>query len=603
MERDRVADTLRLAERLGAETVTIPSQGRIAEDIVGFAQERNVTHVVIGKSARSRWFEVLHGSVVHDLVRRSGPISVHVVAGEGVEGEPVPRKTVRTAPPSRPESLGYFVSLVAVACALGLGLLVQPWLGHESADLIFLTAVVAVAVRFGLYPSLLAVVASSLSYNFFFLPPLYTFTIADPTNVVALFFFTLVAVLVSNLGARVRVDAVISRAQARATEALYGFSRKLAGCGTLDDVLWATAYQIALMLKLRVVVLLPEAQQLTVMVGYPPEDMLDEADLAAAKWTFDHGQAAGRGADTLPGAKRLFLPLRTGRGVIGVVGLDADKPGPLLTPDQRRLLDALMDQGALAIERVHLVADLDRARLAAATDRLRQALLTSISHDLKTPLASVLGAATTLRDLRADLGEDAKGELVSTIIDESERLNRFIANLLDMTRLESGAVAPNLALNDLSEVVGTALERAGKILVGHRVEVALAPDLPPLALDAVLMEQALFNLLDNAAKYAPVGTTVRVEGWQANARVCLQVLDEGEGIPPSDQEAIFDKFYRARKSDHVQAGTGLGLAISRGFVEAMGGRLDAGNRTDRSGAVFTLSFPTPADRRVLDTAA
>ena len=231
LERDRVADTLRLAERLGAETVTIPSQGRIAEDVVGFAQERNVTHVVLGKSARSRWFEVLHGSVVHDLVRRSGPISVHVVAGEVVEGEPVPRKTVRTAAPPRLERLGYLASLGAVSCALGLGLLVQPWLGHENADLIFLTAVVAVAVRFGLYPSLLAVVASSLSYNFFFLPPLYTFTIADPTNVVALFFFTLVAVLVSNLAARTRIEALISRSRARATEALYGFSRSTTSSG------------------------------------------------------------------------------------------------------------------------------------------------------------------------------------------------------------------------------------------------------------------------------------------------------------------------------------------------------------------------------------
>ena len=603
-QRDRIADTLRLAERLGGDPVTIPGEARrIADDIIGFAQERNVTHVVIGKSDRSRWFELLHGSVVHDLVRRAGSISVHVIAGEQVDGESVPRKTVRTAAPHRPEGLAYVVSLAAVLCALGVGLLVQPVLGHENTDLTFLTAVVAVAVRFGLYPSLLAVVASSLAYNFFFLPPIYTFTITDPTNVVALFFFTLVAVLVSNLGARVRVDAVISRAQARATEALYGFSRKLAGCGTLDDVLWATAYQVALMLKLRVVVLLPEAERLTVMVGYPPEDRLDEADLAAAKWTFDNGRSAGRGADTLPGAKRLFLPLRTGRGVIGVVGLDTDKSGPLLTPDQRRLLDALMDQGALAIERVHLVADLDRARLSAETDRLRQALLTSISHDLKTPLASVLGAATTLRDLRPDLDEEAKAELVSTIIDESERLNRFIANLLDMTKLESGAVAPNLALNDLGEIVGSALQRASKILAAHKVEMALAPDLPALALDTVLFEQVLFNLLDNAAKYAPQGTTVRIEGWQAGGQVCLRVLDEGEGIPQSDQEAIFDKFYRARKGDHVQAGTGLGLAISRGFVEAMGGRLTAGNRTDRSGAVFTLSIPIPAKQPILDTAA
>jgi two-component system sensor histidine kinase KdpD len=419
-----------------------------------------------------------------------------------------------------------------------------------------------------------------------------------------------VAVVVSNLAARARADATISRARTRATEALYGFSRKLASCGTLDDVLWATAYQIALMLRLRVVLLLPDGGSVAVMAGYPPEDALDEADLAAAKWTFDHGRPAGRGADTLPGAKRLFLPLRTGRGMVGVVGLDGDKPGPLLTPDQRRLLDALADQGALAIERVHLVEDLDRARRSAEADRLRQALLSSLSHDLKTPLAAVLGSATTLRDLGPALTPGAQGELLATIVDEAERLNRFIANLLDMTRLESGALSPNLAPHDLAEIVATALERAGKILSRHRVELALGPGLPPLRLDAVLMEQVLFNLLDNAAKYAPEGSLVRIEAWREESRrearreggaVRLRVLDEGEGIPAGDEERIFDTFYRVRKSDRVRAGTGLGLAISRGFVEAMGGRITARNRGDRSGAAFTLTLPVP--RAALEDAA
>ncbi len=606
-ERDRIADTLRLAERLGGETATLPSQGRIADDVAGFAREHNVTHVVIGKSTRSRWFELLHGSVVHDLLRRSGPISVHVVAGEEVAGDPAPHKGVRTASPPRPTLLPYGAALAAVAVALGVGLALQPSLGHESTDLVFLTAVVAVAVRFGLYPSLAAVLGSSLAYNFFFLPPLYTFTIADPTNVVALFFFTLVAVVVSNLAARVRAEATISRTRSKATEALYGFSRKLAGCGTLDDVLWATAYQIALMLRLRVVLLLPQegaaarSGAIAVMAGYPPEDFLDEADLAAATWTFDHGRPAGRGADTLPGARRLFLPLRTGRGMVGVVGLDGDKPGPLLTPDQRRLLDALADQAALAIERVHLVEDLDRARRSAETDRLRQALLSSLSHDLKTPLAAVLGSATTLRDLGPALDREAQGELLATMIDEAERLNRFIANLLDMTKLESGALAPNLAPHDLAEIVATALERAGKILAHHRIALALRPGLPSLRLDAVLMEQVLFNLLDNAAKYAPEGSRVRIEGWREGDAVALRILDEGEGLPAGDEERIFDTFYRVRKSDRVRAGTGLGLAISRGFVEAMGGRITARNRSDGPGAAFTLTFPVP--RAALEDAA
>src|SRR5690349_866054 len=225
-------------------------------------------------------------------------------------------------------------------------------------------------------------------------------------------------------------------------------SRKLAGVGTLDDVLWASAYQMALMLKVRVVVLLPEDGSIAVKAGYPPEDVLQEADLAAAKWAWQNDRSAGRGSDTLPGAKRLFLPMRTGRGAIGVIGIDSDKPGPLLTPDQRRLLDALIDQSALAIERVRLVEDLEQAKRAAEADRLRSALLTSISHDLKTPLAAVLGAAGTLRDLSGPLSDDEKADLLAAIVDEAERLNRFIANLLDMTKLEAGAVVPNAAPHD-----------------------------------------------------------------------------------------------------------------------------------------------------------
>jgi two-component system, OmpR family, sensor histidine kinase KdpD len=604
-QRDRIADTLRLAQALGGEPVTIPGgTRRIADDVIAYAQENNVTQIIIGKSQRSRWFEILHGSVVHDLVRRSGNISVHVISGEDVSGEPVPKKTVRPAEDSQPfDARSYGVALLAVGLALAVGQVIHPWLGIESVDLVFLTAIVSVAVRFGLWPSLFASVVASLGYNFFFMEPVYTFTIADPNNVAAFVFFILMAVLVSNVAARVRVQANSAMARARATESLYSFSRKLAGVGTLDDVLWATAYQAALMLKVRVVLLLPEYGTLAVKTGYPPEDMLDEADLAAAKWAWQNDRAAGRGSDTLPGAKRLFLPMRTGRGAIGVVGIDNDKPGPLLTPDQRRLLDALMDQSALAIERVRLVEDMDKVKRTVETDRLRAALLTSISHDLKTPLAAVIGAAGALRELAAKLTDAEKADLLATIVDESERLNRFIANLLDMTRLESGAVVPNASAQDVREIVGSALRRAKKILGGHRIDLDLAGDLPMVELDAVLFEQVLFNLLDNAAKYSLSGTTIRIRSWRDEGSVYLQVIDEGSGIPATDLERIFDKFYRAQKGDHVRAGTGLGLAISRGFVEAMQGTIVAENRPDRPGAMFTIRLPVAVQSRQLDTAA
>jgi two-component system sensor histidine kinase KdpD len=601
-QRDRVAETMRLAERLGAEPVTIPGGGRrTSDDIIAYARANNVTQIIVGKTKRSRWFEIINGSVVHDLVGRAGNISVHVIAGDQVEdGSAIAKAPVERDPIQLPP---YGLALAAIAAALGLAGVLRPLLGVQNIDLVFLTAIVCVAVTLGLYPSLFAVILATLAYNFFFLPPLYTFTIADPANVAALFFFTLVAVLVSNLAARTRSQAKVAQARARVTDALYSFSRKLAACVSIDDVLWATAYQMASMLKVRVVLLLPEDGSLVLKAGYPPEDEMDAADLAAAQWAWASDREAGRGSDTLPGGNRLFLPMRTGRGAVGVVGLDADKPGALLTPDQRRLLDALLDQGALAIERVGLAEDLDDAKRIAETDRLRSSLLTSISHDLRTPLSSILGAATTLRDLAPALEEQDKAGLIGTIIEEAERLNRFIANLLDMTRLESGAVSPNFALVDLGELVGAALKRATTILAEHAIALRLADTLPLLKLDAVLFEQVLFNVLDNAAKYAAEHTTITIQTWRDDQVVCLQILDEGNGIPPDDSERIFEKFYRASKGDRVRAGTGLGLAISRGFVEAMGGTITAGNRSDRRGAVFTIRLPVPAAGEALDTAA
>src|SRR5882757_4442997 len=370
-QRDRLADTLRLAESLGGEAITIPAVGRrIADDVVQFAQANNVTQIIIGKSTRSLWFELMRGSVVHDLVRRAGNISVNVIAGDELPSRPVAKTAVQTS--ARPEPFDpkpYLMALAIVAVGLGAAGLIQPIFGIENVDLVFLTAVVSVATRFGLWPSLLASVAASLCYNFFFLPPVYTFTITDPTNVAAFFFFMLIALLVSNVAARVRIQADTAIGRVRTTESLYAFSRKLAGTATLDDVLWATAYQTALMLKVRVVLLLPEDGVLTVKSGYPPEDELDQADLAAANWAWSNDRPAGRGSDTLPGAKRLFLPIRTGRGPVGVVGLGSEREGSLLSPDQRRLLDALCDQAALAIERTTLAHDLDSARLLAETDR------------------------------------------------------------------------------------------------------------------------------------------------------------------------------------------------------------------------------------------
>ena len=529
-ERDRVAEALRVAVRLGGQAVTIPASN-VADGIVDYAHANNFTHIVTSTTRRTWWETLLRRSTTFEIIRQAGGVSVHVVPEQlttALRGKPTaPRHLL---PPF--ETKGYLASVLYSAAALGAGYILNRFLGITNVGLVFLFAILASAMRYGLWPALLASIVIVAAFNFLFLPPLYTFTIADSENVVVLVIFAIVALITSNLTARMRAQAMVARDRATVTESLYQFSAKLAAVYALDDLLWATSFQIAQMLKVRVVILLPENGRLEVRAGYPPDDVLGDSEVAAANWVWEHATPAGRVADSLPGAKRLYLPMRTGRGAVGVIGLDSDKPGPLLTPDQRRLFDALADQAALAIERVRLADDIEKSRLAAETEKLRAALLTSISHDLRTPLSVILGAASSLKDLEAALAPAAHRELVATIEDEGQRLNRFIANLLDMTRLESGALALHLDATDIGDVAGSAAARAARVLDGHKLAVAIEPDLPLVKLDPVLLEQVLLNLLDNPGKYAPAGTTVTLRARRDGGTIRIEVADEGPAFPP-----------------------------------------------------------------------
>ncbi len=609
-ERAAVADQMRLAQSLGATAVTIPG-GSVTHEVLSYARSHNVTQIVVGAKPLRSWWQRLRGSVARDLIATAQDIPVHVVghppstttSGTAASSAAASRNTLPIARPPfqfRP----YLGSFCLVLTALGIGLLLQQYLTPNSVSLAFLTSVLAAGAWFGLGPALAACLAAVLAYNFFFLPPLYTFVIADPENVVALFFFLVAALIASNLAARMRAQTLSARARTKVTEQLYQFTRKLAEAPLLDDLLWATAYQVAVMLDVRVVLLLPQDDRLEVRAGYPPEDSIDESNRAAASWAWQSDRPAGRGSESLPGASWLFLPLRTGRGKVAVIGLDADRQGALLSPDQRRLLDALTDQAALAIERVQLSRDLDSTRVQAESERLRAALLTSISHDLRTPLASILGAATSLETYGTLLDDEARGDLLGTIHSEAERLNRFVANLLDMTKLEAGALRPHMQPADLGEITASALSRATQILSTHTVVLDLQADMPQARLDAILFEQVLFNLLDNAAKYAPAGTRIILRASHTPHDLAVQVLDEGPGLPEGGAEMVFEKFTRLVGSDRQRPGTGLGLAICRGFVEAMGGTITAANRDDRpqaaphavpQGAVFTIHLPVPKE--------
>jgi two-component system, OmpR family, sensor histidine kinase KdpD len=314
-------------------------------------------------------------------------------------------------------------------------------------------------------------------------------------------------------------------------------------------------------------------------------------DVAAATWCWERNQAAGRHAETLPGAKRLFLPIRTGSGTVGVIGLQRENEKDLFTSDERRLLDSLNDQTALAIERAELVEKVDEAQVLAEADKLRVAMLTSLSHDLRTPLASILGAATTLLANLGLYNVERTREMLLVVREEAERLDRFVGNLLDMSRLEAGALGSKPQMVDISDAVSAAMTRLGRRASSHKLREEIPEDLPFASADPLLLEQALVNLLDNAIKYSPVGSEILMTAHTRDDRIVLTVEDEGPGIPLSELPQIFDKFYRVRKADHGVAGTGLGLSVARGFIEAFGGTLAATNRSDRSGAIFTMTIP------------
>jgi two-component system sensor histidine kinase KdpD len=437
--------------------------------------------------------------------------------------------------------------------------------------MIFLLAVLLCAVNFGLRSAVLAGFLSFLAYNFFFIEPLHTFTVASPHELLALIIFLVVAIVTGGLAGRIRERSDAAQRRIRQTQTLFDFSRKLSGTAGLDDILWAVASQTAGAVKGQSIVLLANGDDLAIRAAFPPEDAMGPSEWAAARWAMSHGEVAGLNSTTLPNAQYRFSPLRTSRGTVGVIGV---KPGEeTLTDDDHRMLDSLFDQTAIAIERILLVQDANEAQAAAESERLRSALLSSLSHDLRTPLASILGAVTSLRSLGERMPPDARDDLLAAIEEEAVRLSNFVANLLDMTRLESGMLDLKRDWVDLGDVMRAAAARARKFWPDRPIALAIAPGIPLVRGDSSLLEQVIFNLLDNANKYAPPGTPVTIEAFSESGAAVLTVTDTGPGIPEQDLERVFAKFYRGVEGDGRRAGTGLGLAIARGVVDAMDGKI------------------------------
>jgi two-component system sensor histidine kinase KdpD len=585
-EQDRIAAALRLANQLGGETVTLQGE-EVVESLLTYAKERNVTQLVVGRARRrSGW----RGTTVSDrLIHEAGEITVLVVGGDA-PARPILARVKKAVPT---DWLGNAFGLIIAAIATGMGFIIDMWLPVASISVAYLLGVMVVAMRVGLQPAILASVASFFAFNFFFTEPRWSFAVSDTQNILTLIFFLIAAVIVSNMASRLRSQVQATRESARRTTNLYDFGRKVTAAATQDDVLWAVVHHVATTIQGKSLVMLPSDQGLVIAAGYPPEDQLDDKSSAAAEWAWSHGKVAGRGSSTLPASLWLFLPLKTARSSVGVVGVQMSEDADLPSPEQMRLLETLADQAAVAIERTTLVADIETARVATERERLRSALLSSLSHDLRTPLVSIMGAASSLISYDDALDTSARHELAQTIQDEAERLNRFVQNLLDMTRLGSGALKPRSDWADLHDIVGGAVHRAKGLARKHEIKVEIDPKMPLLSVDAVLIEQMFFNLLDNACKYAPANTAVKVWARKRSDHIAIEITDQGPGIPPEDREKVFDMFYRVNLADSQPAGTGLGLAICRGIVEAHGGSISAEAGLNGNGTAIVIRLPLP----------
>jgi two-component system sensor histidine kinase KdpD len=588
-ERDQAVNTLRFAEDLGAETATL-SGANVSQELLSYARMRNVTKIIVGKPVRARWREWVFGSVVADLVRNSGDIDIYIITGEAGEARPLAKAAFQ--PTSRWPAYGKGIAVVA-ACSV-VAWLMFPFFGVANLIMVYLMGVVVVATRCGRGPSILASVLSVAAFDVLFVPPYLSLAVSDTQYLLTFAVMLIVALVISGLTARTRVQAEVARQRERRTAVLYAMSRDLATNRGVDTLANLAARHLRDVFDSQVAVFLADqAGRLRLHMSEQFFFEFDPKETGVAEWVFEHSQRAGLGTDTLPGAGALYLPMIGTRGAIGVVALRPSTPGRVFDLDQLHLMETLASQMALALERARLAEDTQRARVEAETERMRNAILSSISHDLRTPLATITGAASSLLDARNSLGSPARDELARSIYDEANRLERLVKNLLDMTKLEAGAVQLHKQWHPLDEVVGSALSRLERRLADYEVNTLLPSDLPLVHLDGVLIEQVLINLLENAVKFSPAKSAIDLTASASGTEVLVEIADRGPGLPPGEEKRIFDKFYRA--GPPREGGVGLGLAICRGIIEAHGGRIWAENRPG-GGARLLFTLPVEASQ-------
>lgn len=579
----RLSQNLRLAEQLGAEVVTLTGESA-ADEILRFARERGITKIIVGKPRAHRFRDRFRSSLVDEIVRRGGEIDVVVTAGDRGPEESVPEGP--TGEPVAVSGLLAAAFVSVISSALGFVLFGREQL--HNVVMLYLLGILLISSRYGLVPSIFAAFLSVAGFDFFFIPPFFTFAVADLRHTVSFGVMFLVAVLTSGLTARVKSQAQAARDREARTQALYELTRELASTQETERVIEVSVRHLERVFQSRVSAFFPDRDGSLVRV--PASSSLgapSDHDTGVAQWVWSNRREAGLGTSTLPSNPARFVPLVASGGIVGVLALRPQQPNRFESIDQQRQVDAFAVQIALAMERVELAEETHKARREMEKEQLRSSLLSSVSHDLRTPLAVITGSASTLVEGGESIDGATRLELVKTVLEEAERLNRLIRNLLDMTRLESGAVNLKKEWVPLEEVIGAALNRQRERLAGRPVQVDLPPEMPLVSFDPVLIEQVLINLLENAAKYSE--GSIEIRGTLLAAEVVVEVADRGPGIPHGEEIRIFDKFHRAVR-EGSPGGVGLGLAICRAIVVAHSGKIWAQNR-EGGGASFRFSLP------------
>jgi two-component system sensor histidine kinase KdpD len=593
-EQARLAKHLALARELGAQVINT-TDADLVRGLLRVAREQNATQLVVGKpigGAAVGWLR--GGSVLDRLIRESGNIDIHAVRAEAET--PGFRKPTALRFAGR-DPRAYGLALAVVAGVTGLNAILQRWLGYQSLALIYLLSVVGLAMFVGRGPTLLAATVTALLWNFLFVPPVFEFRITETADVMMFCTYFVVALAMGNLAARLRAQQAAERRREQRATALYLLTRELAQASDVADLLAIIIREVGKAAQAEVALSLPEGAQGSALTAYFASTWaIPEKEQSVAAWSLGHRQPAGRGTDTLPSAEGLHLPLVAGERAVGVLSLRFRDLAPLAA-DQRDLLDAFVRQVALVLDRQRLRDAEQDAKLLAESERLSKTLLDSISHEIRTPIAAITSAVSSLADARAADQNQIQRAMITEIQEAAGRLNRLVGNLLSMTRLESGHVKPKLDWCDVADLIQSTLRELEKELNGHKVTTDIPAGLPLARMDFVLMQQVLINLLLNAATHTPPGTTVRVSAAMEEKTLALSVADEGPGLPPDELPLIFDKFYRTRTAP--AGGTGLGLAIVKGFVEAQGGQVAAANRPG-GGAVFTVRMPVTEQPKVVD---